>query len=204
MRVKTEIGEIGINDGEKTYILKPSFKNIAEIGSPKEIIKIMRDLAGIEYKPELASVGFYNDIYKKDLFETARNVLDCCGYTGDLMGYYSGLRYNAGKMPYNDVIIIAAALMQAGTIGKPTKRQGQKKQDIEEFNTDDLVLMACKNLNISKAEAENLTLIQLQSALDLLYPVTEEKIAGSNVKSGDYDTAMAKAKEMMKRSLKNG
>ncbi len=204
MRVKTEIGEIGVFDGERHYVFKPTFKNISNIGNPEDIIKIMRLLVGAEYMSNLSRLDFYNQLHKKDIFEAAENIINCCGDSGDLLGGYVGLKYKEGKMSYDDTVIIAAALIQAGTIGKPTKRQGQKKEDAKEFNVDDLVLMACKNLNISKKEAENLTLIQFQRALDLLYPVSEEKIAGTDVKSGDYDKSMAKAREMMQRSLNNG
>jgi len=116
MRVLTEIGEIGVVNGDVTHVLRPSLYAMTQLGSPAEIVELYASVMGN---------GDFGD---------ALAVIFACaeGDLGDLFGGYipakagSGWRYKVGKAKPEHVIPLAQCLLKHGVTGayKPLANKG--------------------------------------------------------------------------------
>nr|WP_254061043.1 DUF6246 family protein [Yersinia enterocolitica] len=103
----------------------------------------------------------------------------CCDKSASaLIGEFKGWRncivYRPGKVSKETVITIAKELIDHGVIGKEKIRKLQKnegKSDYSsEFNAMDYINSARIHFNMSRAEAEQLTMTEFQHLLAAKYP----------------------------------
>ncbi|MBV4366291.1 DUF6246 family protein [Erwinia phyllosphaerae] len=195
MTPQKEIGECLISHGEDDYFFRPSFAAMSRIGEPQEIVKAFYDLYNDEVTPLLQQalvafgklpawlIDFVNrkQIAKSAMMAAMAVLTACCdrdpvALTGEIVPGKSGkwaFVYRKGAMPSGDMVLIAQSLITHGIIGKAKVRQLQRHesgQATTEFRAFDYISAARNHFNMSRADAEQLTMTEFQLLLAARYP----------------------------------
>lgn len=223
----TEIGEMRISLSDRSFFFKPSFRAMNEIGTPKEIVEVYAKLNGIDYVAPLQNVEYLpfgaqmqvmktisKPVYGRHVLSAAYIVMQsCCEYdVSVLIGGWKptprGVRYVPGIMPVSDIIIIARNLMQHGIIGKsplkvPERLEERGKKTTNEFHASQYIISARTHFDMTRDEAENLSMTEFQMMIKNKYP--EPKGLTKEERAAEYDQAKAdreRMKELAERKAK--
>ncbi|HBQ0422283.1 DUF6246 family protein [Klebsiella aerogenes] len=195
-----ELGECVIGTDIHEYFFRPSFRNMARIGEPDEIVQTFYDLCNDEARPliQQAAQVYIRDEYsrlpdcvmryiqsgllnRKAVMAAHAVLTACCDDDiGDLVGWMKpgksrkrGFMWRPGTMPAPEMIIVAQNLMMHGIIGKAKVRKLQRYESNEttsEFRATDYIMAARNHFGISREEAENLTMTEFALMLNAKYP----------------------------------
>lgn len=230
----TEIGEMRISLSDRSFFFKPSFRAMNEIGTPKEIVEVYARLNGIDYVAPLQHVEclpfgaqmqvmktISKPVYGRHVLSAAYIVMQSCceDDVSVLIGGWKptprGVRYVPGIMPVSDIIIIARNLMQHGIIGKsplkvPERLEEQGKKTTNEFHASQYIISARTHFDMTRDEAENLSMTEFQMMIKNKYP--EPKGLTKEERAAEYDQAKADRERMKalaerkakKRGIHNG
>lgn len=230
----TEIGEMRISLSDRSFFFKPSFRAMNEIGTPKEIVEVYAKLNGIDYVSPLQHVEYLpfgaqmqvmktisKPVYGRHVLSAAYIVMQSCceDDVSVLIGGWKptprGVRYVPGIMPVSDIIIIARNLMQHGIIGKsplkvPERLEEQGKKTTNEFHASQYIISARTHFDMTRNEAENLSMTEFQMMIKNKYP--EPKGLTEEERAAEYDQAKADRERMKalaerkakKRGIHNG
>lgn len=214
----TEIGEMRISLSDRSFFFKPSFRAMNEIGTPKEIVEVYAKLNGIDYVAPLQHVEYLpfgaqmqvmktisKPVYGRHVLSAAYIVMQSCceDDISVLIGGWKptprGVRYVPGIMPVSDIIIIARNLMQHGIIGKsplkvPERLEKQGKKTTNEFHASQYIISARTHFDMTRDEAENLSMTEFQMMIKNKYP--EPKGLTKEERAAEYDQAKADRERM--------
>ena len=214
----TEIGEMRISLSDRSFFFKPSFRAMNEIGTPKEIVEVYAKLNGIDYVAPLQHVEYLpfgaqvqvmktisKPVYGRHVLSAAYIVMQSCceDDVSVLIGGWKptprGVRYAPGIMPVSDIIIIARNLMQHGIIGKsplkvPERLEEQGKKTTNEFHASQYIISARTHFDMTRDEAENLSMTEFQMMIKNKYP--EPKGLTKEERAAEYDQAKADRERM--------
>lgn len=214
----TEIGEMRISLSDRSFFFKPSFRAMNEIGTPKEIVEVYAKLNGIDYVAPLQHVEYLpfgaqmqvmkaisKPVYGRHVLSAAYIVMQSCceDDISVLIGGWKptprGVRYVPGIMPVSDIIIIALNLMQHGIIGKsplkvPERLEEQGKKTTNEFHASQYIISARTHFDMTRDEAENLSMTEFQMMIKNKYP--EPKGLTKEERAAEYDQAKADRERM--------
>lgn len=214
----TEIGEMRISLSDRSFFFKPSFRAMNEIGTPKEIVEVYANLNGIDYVAPLQHVEYLpfgaqmqvmktisKPVYGRHVLSAAYIVMQSCceDDVSVLIGGWKptprGVRYVPGIMPVSDIIIIARNLMQHGIIGKsplkvPERLEEQGKKTTNEFHASQYIISARTHFDMTRDEAENLSMTEFQMMIKNKYP--EPKGLTKEERAAEYDQAKADRERM--------
>lgn len=214
----TEIGEMRISLSDRSFFFKPSFRAMNEIGTPKEIVEVYARLNGIDYVAPLQHVEYLpfgaqmqvmktisKPVYGRHVLSAAYIVMQSCceDDISVLIGGWKptprGVRYVPGIMPVSDIIIIARNLMQHGIIGKsplkvPERLEEQGKKTTNEFYASQYIISARTHFDMTRDEAENLSMTEFQMMIKNKYP--EPKGLTKEERAAEYDQAKADRERM--------
>lgn len=214
----TEIGEMRISLSDRSFFFKPSFRAMNEIGTPREIVEVYAKLNGIDYVAPLQHVEclpfgaqmqvmktISKPVYGRHVLSAAYIVMQSCceDDISVLIGGWKptprGVRYVPGIMPVSDIIIIARNLMQHGIIGKsplkvPERLEEQGKKTTNEFHASQYIISARTHFDMTRDEAENLSMTEFQMMIKNKYP--EPKGLTKEERAAEYDQAKADRERM--------
>lgn len=214
----TEIGEMRISLSDRSFFFKPSFRAMNEIGTPKEIVEVYAKLNGIDYVAPLQHVEYLpfgaqmqvmktisKPVYGRHVLSAAYIVMQSCceDDISVLIGGWKptprGVRYVPGIMPVSDIIIIARNLMQHGIIGKsplkvPERLEEQGKKTTNEFHASQYIISARTHFDMTRDEAENLSMTEFQMMIKNKYP--EPKGLTKEERAAEYEQAKADRERM--------
>lgn len=214
----TEIGEMRISLSDRSFFFKPSFRAMNEIGTPKEIVEVYAKLNGIDYVAPLQHVEYLpfgaqmqvmktisKPVYGRHVLSAAYIIMQSCceDDISVLIGGWKptprGVRYVSGVMPVSDIIIIARNLMQHGIIGKsplkvPERLEEQGKKTTNEFHASQYIISARTHFDMTRDEAENLSMTEFQMMIKNKYP--EPKGLTKEERAAEYDQAKADRERM--------
>lgn len=214
----TEIGEMRISLSDRSFFFKPSFRAMNEIGTPKEIVEVYARLNGIDYVAPLQHVEYLpfgaqmqvmktisKPAYGRHVLSAAYIVMQSCceDDISVLIGGWKptprGVRYIPGIMPVSDIIIIARNLMQHGIIGKsplkvPERLEEQGKKTTNEFHASQYIISARTHFDMTRDEAENLSMTEFQMMIKNKYP--EPKGLTKEERAAEYDQAKTDRERM--------
>lgn len=188
-----DIGEMLLSDTEQQqdYFFRPSLKNMTRIGVAIEIVEIYAVLNGSELSQvltpainaNLPATVMPNRAIKQcsdHILATAIRVIEACcdrpvmELIGEFKGWRNCIVYRPGKISKDSVITIARELIEHGVIGKAKIRKLQKNESkndySSEFNAMDYINSARIHFNMSRTEAEQLTMTEFQLLLKAKYP----------------------------------
>jgi hypothetical protein len=173
-----DIGHVRVSTSEgREFVLIPSLGAMSSIGNPAEIVRAFHELHHpIEARARNAAILV---------------LWSCCAdeNIADLTGDYE----QVGPWPIEEMLIIARHLMTHGICGsaKPGKSgKGAENGDYaEKFDPSEYVDSAIIHLGLVRADAEQLTMTQLQRMIAMKYPDPKK---GGNISRDEYKAAMTK------------
>ncbi|EPN9887549.1 DUF6246 family protein [Klebsiella michiganensis] len=195
-----ELGECLIGTDDREFFFRPSFRAMARIGEPAEIVQTFYDLLIDDVTPLLqrAAEAYIRDEYSRlpdcvlryiqsglltrKAIMAAHTVLTACcdddigvlvGWMRPGKGRKRSFVWRPGSLPPEDMVIIAQNLMTHGIVGKAKIRQLQRHESNEttsEFRATDYIMAARNHFGISREEAENLTMTEFAMMLNAKYP----------------------------------
>lgn len=189
----TEIGEMIIGFKDKQFFLKPSFRAMMNVGSPKDIVQTYAVLNGLDVRNAISqSMSTFGSIpiyvakalttkhYQRSILSAAQVVMQaCCDDDLSLMigGWRAGKRgmvYVPGRMPITDIVKLASYLMDHGVIGKSPLKQPQRSEDsgktTREFHAIEYISSARAHFGLKREEAEDLSMTEMQMMIKSKYP----------------------------------
>lgn len=182
MQVLTDIGEMGVQVGERYVRFRPSLAAMARLGTPKEIVETFVTVCGA---PPLSGNPVLDEprlkTWRRDQFAAAVNVLYACAESDDiswLAGYTNErYRYVRGALPLTDIVGLAAGLLKHGVLGDipPEATRGAKKEDyLSEFKARDFAAAAMAHLGADEAQAWNMTMTSYIVAMRAKFPPAKD------------------------------
>ena len=94
-------------------------------------------------------------------------------------------------MPPSERLVIARHLMQHGMIGRPRPGSVASGEYAEEFHAAEYVAAARAHLGMSAADAEALSMTELQLMLEMKFPDAARQAGARDIPSAEeYDAAM--------------
>jgi hypothetical protein len=162
------------SDGSE-FSFTPSLGRIAALGSPREIVQVFAGLHGPKAPAEaryvLASLCDQDD-------------------PAPLIGWRDESGEHAGVMPVDEQIIIARHLMHHGCVGKSKPEKGDGKY-AETFDAAEFISLARVHLGLSSADAEALSMTELQTMLEMKFPDANKRERNVPTRE-EYDALMAR------------
>lgn len=192
MRAFTPVGEVLITYDGRRYKLRPSFINLARIGSPDDIMDCFnsaffyRGLHEIKRASKSsycfkAMSGYTTTILSRCL----KVISSCCDddLPKELTGYQEDgfkWRYFKNGLTPNDIVILARHLLDFGMIGKPMHRSGDGDSEKEGFDPMRFIAFAATpaesgGLGKSMSDARDLTMIEFQALYDSTHPESRKR-----------------------------
>lgn len=167
MKPLLSIGQQAIRFNGKSYTFTPTFRNIASIGDPEEIVLNYETLID----PHCDIVAACN---------ISHEVMSCCAESElphdllwDVTGSWSGDRVvmKKGKASLIAQILMAADLLFSGMVGSPFKMKEQpNKKRMTEFNASEFVGAAVAHLGMDNGSAWDMTMVDFQIAMKSKFP----------------------------------
>ena len=181
MQVLTDIGEMGVQVGERYVKFRPSLAAMARLGTPKEIVELFVTVCGA---PPLSGNPVLDEprlkTWRRDQFSQAVNVLYACTDEAIdwLVGYVNERnRYVRGALPLADIVGLAAGLLKHGVLGDipPEATRGAKKEDyLSEFKARDFAAAAMAHLGATEAQAWDMTMTSYIIAMRAKFPPAKD------------------------------
>lgn len=173
MAALTAIGEVGIEIGGRSYLLRPSLFSMSQIGSPADIVETTAILLAPE--PEQP---YIRKCFRKERFERALTVMYACAGDQDLGDLIGGMvptgrgriAYSPGQMPMHDIVAIAQGLIRHGIQGDVEPEPGRVGQALSEFHCSEYVSAAIAHLGMSESDAWNMTMTSFVQVMKSKYP----------------------------------
>ena len=183
MTIITAIGEAGVTVRGREYVFRPTLANIANIGTPTEIVEAFACLFGA---PELTEYPWRNaqliaQHWRRQVEWAATVLYACCDdpTVGDLIGsVHPPKRYAPGLLPVESMLALARQMLRHGVVGDAARKQsggGGQGEYMTEFKAADLAAAAQAHLGVSTTEAWQMTVTSIVQALQAKYPPPKEK-----------------------------
>lgn len=171
-------------DGSE-WTFRPSLGRIASLGTPHEIVALFAALHGPNAEKEAAYV------------------LACLCDQEDpspLIGWHEFdserrlPRWVPGLMPGAEMVVIAQHLMRHGIVGKARPDKAGSGEYSDRFDATEYVTAARVHLGMSAADAEALSMTELQAMLEMKFP--PQPGSAADIPSAEqYEEAMRRMKE---------
>jgi len=193
MRPLTGAGEVGIDWEGRTFILRPSFYAMSELGSPADIVALF---ALMHTAPGTRAI-------RKQQFLMSLNVLYACAAEGDdispIVGWITERNtYRPGAADPPTMLILARALMMHGVQGDAEPAKGRPPSDEEytaTFDAKDYVALAVAHLGATERDAWAMTMTGFVAAMRAKFPSAEK--AGDKAPTvQEHDETMAWLKKV--------
>lgn len=178
--INVAIGDAAIEFEGREYILRPSFYSMQRIGSPEEI----KDTAEWCFSAS-QRIAAGQMLIRDELYACLHVLQSCCDLDipHELFGYYDtdddDWVFVEGIEPVNNLVILANLMLNNGMNGKPSafmmRRAKTSKVKQSLFDPLEFVSSAVCHLGLSFDDAWNLTMIQLQRAIENKFPEDKKK-----------------------------
>lgn len=216
-KANVRVGEVAINaeiDGEgRTYLLRPSFLAMSQLGDPDHIKWLFE-----RCHMALCVVNFgelycaTNDL-SHDQINLCIKVIDACSQDDipdELLGWFQGsadgqrMVYRTGAIPIDKLVRLANHLLYWGIIGEPSERWKnlpvKKSQRQSLYDPAEFVGQAVSSLGFSHKDAWDLTIFEFQRAIEKEFPINESKVPPTQDEA-EQAMALAKAADERRKKL---
>lgn len=173
MRANTHIGEASAQFDGVTFMFRPTLANIAEIGTPAEIVEVFALVMSEAAEPA----------HQWQQLGAALRVLYHCAdeLTPDLERLLGNWvdpyprRYTPGRMPVHAIVALARQMLRHGVVGVPLdepagKRLTNKNDYSDQFKAAEYVAIASAHLGVSIGDAWQMTMTSLVQILAAKFP----------------------------------
>lgn len=182
-------------DGEQFTVL-PCFANMAEIGTPKEIVEAIKKVGKLDH----ISIKWCFDIVQACCDKTLPNFLKPTFE----MNRAGQLICSMPEWALNDLITLAYHCIKHGIIGDVEPSSGAKVEPLTEFDAYEYIDLAASHFNMSYDEAAKMTMTQFVRRMRTEYP-ERHKALNSESKEIDGKTydKFSLAAEAANKAVKN-
>lgn len=195
----THIGEAAVHLNDRVFIFRPSLANIAQLGTPGEIV-------------ETFAVVMSDGPWFEQIGAAMKVLYTCCDeFDRDLeslLGHWvpHPRRYTPGKMQPAVVLAIARQMMLHGVVGDVERQQSSSQGDYKsEFNAGEMAATAQAHLGLSVVEAWAMTMTSLIGTLAAKYPPQKGDGKGPAMTVEQNDAAVSWLEKVNKlRTAANG
>jgi len=153
------LSRVVMPDGRE-FTFRPTFRRIAELGRPREVVQIFRGLFGQQ--------ALLNARYVLAVMCDQDDVSPLIGWLDLEQGW------QPGSMPAQEQICMAAHLMRHGMVGMP-RGESRGAKAAEEFQAAEYVAAARVHLGMSAEEAEALSMTEFQALFEMKFPDAKKK-----------------------------
>ena len=191
--VLIEAGDVGIyGQGVDPFILRPSLRNIAALGTPAEIVAMFARVMG---PVDAADVwGAIMD---------ARIVLWACAEGAvENADVVLGSGFENGALTAEQVVALARHMLMHGVVGAAQPEASTDTKPLEEFEAATFASLAVAHLGTSLEDAWDMSMTSLVQALKAKFP-NLGKPANGGPSSKELEATM-KWFESVQRGRKNG
>ncbi len=169
-------------DGQ-VYTFTPSLGRVADLGTPAEIVETFAALHGANAAREAAYV-----------------LAALCDQDDPtpLIGWHDDRGWHDGAMPPSERIVIARHLMQHAICGRAQPEASDPRDGGKwsaTFDAVEFITLARVHLGMSAAEAEALSMTELQRLLDVKFPKTSANVPTRE----QYTAALAHFDDMARK-----
>lgn len=173
MRANTHVGEASAQLDGVTFMFRPTLANIAEIGTPAEIVEVFALVMSEAVEPA----------HRWQQLGAALRVLYHCAdeltpelerLLGNWVDPYPR-RYAPGRMPVHAIVALARQMLRHGVVGVPLdepagKRLTNKNDYSDQFKAAEYVAIATAHLGVSIGDAWQMTMTSLVQILAAKFP----------------------------------
>ena len=173
MRANTHIGEASAQLDGVTFMFRPTLANIAEIGTPAEIVEVFALVMSEAVEPT----------HQWQQLGAALRVLYHCAdeltpelerLLGNWVDPYPR-RYTPGRMPVHAIVALARQMLRHGVVGVPLEEpiSAPLKRDddyVREFKAAECVAVAVAHLGMLPEAAWQMTMTSLVQILAAKFP----------------------------------
>lgn len=173
-----------VTEGGAEYTFTPSLGRIATLGNPQEIVAVYAALHGPKAE------------------ETAAYVLACLCDQDDatpLIGWRDEKGWHDGSMPPAERVIIAQHLMQHGIVGKARPDRAGSGEYSDRFDAAEYIAAARVHLGLSSADAEALSITELQIMLEMKFPDAAKRPENDIPSLEEYRASEERARAIRER-----
>ena len=153
------LSRVVMPDGRE-FTFRPTFRLIAELGRPREVVQIFRGLFGQQ--------ALLNARYVLAVMCDQDDVSPLIGWLDLEQGW------QPGAMPGQEQVCLAAHLMRHGMVGLP-RGESRGAKAAEEFQAAEYVAAARVHLGMSAQEAEALSMTEFQVLFEMKFPDAKKK-----------------------------
>lgn len=190
----TTYGHVKIGYGGDDYILSPSLKNIASLGTPIEIIETFKDFVNP------STPTFYKLII-------AFKVLDCCSdrpIPDEILGV---LKFNEDKNQFeyispahssdmsNDALVLAEHCLIHGICGKVDNKEKESGEPLDSFDPYEYIETARVCLDIPLSEASDMTMTEFVRMMKMKIKISGYK-SSSNASNASKEPELTPGEEL--------
>lgn len=168
------LSRVVMPDGQE-FTFRPTFRRVAELGRPGEVVQIFRGLFGQQ--------ALLNARYVLVIMCDQDDVSPLIGWLDLEQGW------QPGAMPVQEQISLAAHLMRHGLVGTGGSKE-QSARPVTEFNVAEYVAAARVHLGMGTADAEALSMSEFQALFEMKYPDAKKKRRDVPTRE-EYQAAMA-------------
>ena len=176
------------------FTFTPSLGRIAALGNPQEIVALYAALHGPKAEAEAAYVlaGLCDQADPSALIGWHEPDPDAP------LGQ-ARLRWRDGQMPPAERVIIARHLMQHGIVGKARPEKSGSGDYSDRFDAAEYIAAARVHLGLSSADAEALSMTELQQMLEMKFPDAAKRQATDIPSLEEYQAAEERARAIRAR-----
>lgn len=95
----------------------------------------------------------------------------------------NGMRWKVGKIPVENLVVLANALISAGVIGDKAKARKSKAKSSAKFDPAEFVAVAVAHLGLQPESAWQLTMTEFQLLMDAKYPQKKPTMTPDEVRA---------------------
>lgn len=161
---------------------RPSLGRIAALGSPQRIVELFAALHGP--KAQAAADDVLAGLCDPEDIQALPALIGEPKVTPD------GVRLDGGAIPPGERVILARHLMRHGVVGTASPEKTGSGGYSDRFEASEFIAAARVHLGLSAADAEALSMTELQRMLEMKFP--DRDGASRNVPTrAEYDAHMA-------------
>lgn len=172
-----------LGDGAE-YTFTPSLGRIASLGAPRELVAMFAALHG----PDAEKVAPY-------VLAGLCDQDDLTELIGEAAPTPKGVEFKGGAMPPAEQLVIARHLMMHGMVGRPKPAEVAEASYCDAFNAAEYIAAARAHLGMSAADAEALSMTELQLMLEMKFPDATRQAASRDIPTAEEYEATMKAFE---------
>ena len=176
-----------LGDGAE-FTFTPSLGRIATLGAPRELVAMFAALYGPN--AEKAAAYVLAGLCDQD---------DVAPLIGEPRATGAGIVFEGGAMPAGEQLVIARHLLQHGMIGRPKPGATSAGGYAEEFRAEEYVAAARAHLGMSAADAEALSMTEMQLMLEMKFPDAARQAGRNDIPTAEEYEATMKAFEERRR-----